>query len=734
MWRIAQLRLLARLSPVKKVSFVLLFSIASYLLFFELIPYVSPASNSMLIAFSYTSVVGIITLFIWGAASYCSPKSEKPFFILMLIAETIDSVNDCRLLFFKMVRQYSLWGEVSLYLYQLFLLAAIMFVIFHIKRLHNFTLFHLSVIPLLIGMGLLYFWVMPDNVFQSASGVLHGALLMVELLIMYFFILFATCSRSTNILLLSIAYMSSVAANITNTRQVWETIAFSNKLLGFLDMFGYLFAFFAVLFIFLNNKYRPRCWFYPLNSIQPQTALWTANISVSMFIIVILFLFSFDFSLVRFFHIKDALPIFCIFLIICTLFSVSIARYLSGSFYKLILVIKQYSRRKVSLSPSKRKRMLLLREFNLLNRFSKKTLMSIKQQRENEKKLFSIASQTVHDIRSPLTLLQLITDNLSGSIDRLKQVEINKSIARIQSVSDDLLEHYRDVILGRVVRKKNLRCEFIIGIVSELMKEKEVLYANRPIVFVKSVGDRAYAVRALIDKGLLKRVLSNIMDNAVQSIEQAGQVQLSIVLEDEGKKVVLRVEDNGCGISADQLNAISQGCAVSSKKGGTGIGLTSSIKTIRHWGGDIQVESVLGQGSTISIALPAIPPPECLPTQIDIKSVHKIILYDDSQEDLEINSLTLQNRINNNIVIETCCDEVVLGKYIQSEAGSTLFFIDYHYENIDKTGVDWIIDNNLLTRSILVSHEQSEMLIATCLHHNITYLPKALLPYVPFSC
>jgi signal transduction histidine kinase len=91
------------------------------------------------------------------------------------------------------------------------------------------------------------------------------------------------------------------------------------------------------------------------------------------------------------------------------------------------------------------------------------------------------------------------------------------------------------------------------------------------------------------------------MLNAIQACQPGGSVAIHT---DAGKKVRIRVTDDGCGIAADHQRRIFEPF-VSMRRGGTGLGLFLSLNFVRRWGGDITVESTPGRGSTFELVLPA---------------------------------------------------------------------------------------------------------------------------------
>lgn len=110
------------------------------------------------------------------------------------------------------------------------------------------------------------------------------------------------------------------------------------------------------------------------------------------------------------------------------------------------------------------------------------------------------------------------------------------------------------------------------------------------------------------DHGRLRQVLVNLMSNAVK-FTQAGRVSLSCAAEmktvngEERPFLTFNVQDSGVGISADRQQNIfdpfiQADSSTTRQFGGTGLGLSISRQLVRLMGGDIGVESKLGQGST----------------------------------------------------------------------------------------------------------------------------------------
>ncbi|MBW3655498.1 MAG: hypothetical protein KY444_05285, partial [Gemmatimonadetes bacterium] len=111
------------------------------------------------------------------------------------------------------------------------------------------------------------------------------------------------------------------------------------------------------------------------------------------------------------------------------------------------------------------------------------------------------------------------------------------------------------------------------------------------------------------DPARVRQILVNLLSNAVKFTPAGGQVTLSATALDGGG-VEMRVRDTGPGIAPeDQQRIFHEFEQVSGTRGGTGLGLPISRKLAAMLGGELSLESRVGQGSTFVLRLPAAAPP-----------------------------------------------------------------------------------------------------------------------------
>jgi two-component system NtrC family sensor kinase len=101
----------------------------------------------------------------------------------------------------------------------------------------------------------------------------------------------------------------------------------------------------------------------------------------------------------------------------------------------------------------------------------------------------------------------------------------------------------------------------------------------------------------------INQVITNLLINASQSIQNYGKITISSTIQDN--KIVVQVADNGCGIEEGALNKVFDPFYTTKKEGeGTGLGLAISRDIAHEHDGELSVISTLGEGSVFTLTLP----------------------------------------------------------------------------------------------------------------------------------
>jgi two-component system phosphate regulon sensor histidine kinase PhoR len=214
-----------------------------------------------------------------------------------------------------------------------------------------------------------------------------------------------------------------------------------------------------------------------------------------------------------------------------------------------------------------------------------------------------------HEIKTPITSIKGFVETLQdGAIDEPENARrflgiIAKQVDRLTSIIDDLLSLSR-------IEKENERGEIMLepGNVRDVLETALEICAHRAEarrVRVERIPGEP--IRMPINAALLEQAVVNLVDNAIKYSPENTRVEVRAAVN--GRETVIEVADEGPGIPAEHLDRIFERFyrvdkARSRAMGGTGLGL-AIVKHIAHaHGGRVEVESVVGKGSTFRIHLP----------------------------------------------------------------------------------------------------------------------------------
>jgi signal transduction histidine kinase len=216
-----------------------------------------------------------------------------------------------------------------------------------------------------------------------------------------------------------------------------------------------------------------------------------------------------------------------------------------------------------------------------------------------------VASAIAHEIRNPLTYINLTLDHLRAALapddDERRETherltaQLKNEVGRINKHITELLNYARPSRLN--FQPLDLRAE-----VEDALRLVEGQAAAREIATTLTQRDELPKIWA--DRDSLRSVLSNLMINAVQAVNgDAGRLDVTIYRDKEQSLACIEVADSGVGIPAEDLPKIFEPY-FSTKETGTGLGLAIVKKGVEEHGGTIDVTSETGRGTTFKIALP----------------------------------------------------------------------------------------------------------------------------------
>jgi len=212
-----------------------------------------------------------------------------------------------------------------------------------------------------------------------------------------------------------------------------------------------------------------------------------------------------------------------------------------------------------------------------------------------------LAAEIAHEIRNPLTVMQMLFHALVETmrLDPTSQRDaelIGEKMRQMNRILDQVLSFAR----SSEPIKEPVHAQQLFDDVFLLTRHK---LQQQDIDVRSSVPDDLPLFRA--DREQIEQVLLNLILNAAQAMPKGGLIRLSASVEEfEGDPhLVLAVRDNGQGMSPEQLDNLFAPF-LTTKDSGTGIGLAIVKKIMENHQGKVQVESKLGQGTKFKLLFP----------------------------------------------------------------------------------------------------------------------------------
>jgi signal transduction histidine kinase len=170
-----------------------------------------------------------------------------------------------------------------------------------------------------------------------------------------------------------------------------------------------------------------------------------------------------------------------------------------------------------------------------------------------------------------------------------------EEVERLTSTVSRVLDLTRHPRRGMRPVQLNLVMERVLALTGKYLQ-------HRHIALQQDLASDLPPTLALPDE--LVQVFLNLVLNAADAMAEGGMLRVTSRLDDDGRLAVA-FSDTGCGIPPEHLNRIFEPF-FSTKESGTGMGLSISGDVIKQHGGEITVESQVGQGTTFTVWLPVV--------------------------------------------------------------------------------------------------------------------------------
>lgn len=333
----------------------------------------------------------------------------------------------------------------------------------------------------------------------------------------------------------------------------------------------------------------------PLNSLQSHMAIWLLNI-LSLF--VVLFLMA-----SYFLPYKEVSNCLLLVIIPSTLFVIIFSKYFASKILsplgKLESIIKEFlSGESSKYSNTLSRSPTTIDDFILVEKFVYGALDLYKKNHSIEIEYAKIATQVAHDIRSPMMALNNYFKE-SIKLEKSEYKIVESSLNRINEIANNLLLQYKRANVFPQKNSKNT--DLIVDFLQPLIEEKKLQFKNSRVEIKVSIDSLAENACVVFSPESFRRTVSNLINNAIESIEDVGVVTIS--LQRNIECLILEIQDNGCGIPNNILKKIVEGDRIQNLNG-NGLGLSHALKSIKEWGANYEIETKIDYGTKFRIIFP----------------------------------------------------------------------------------------------------------------------------------
>ena len=221
--------------------------------------------------------------------------------------------------------------------------------------------------------------------------------------------------------------------------------------------------------------------------------------------------------------------------------------------------------------------------------------------------LGKLSASVVHEINNPLTgilnfikLMQTMLDD--DELTREELADMSKYLSMVYTETLRVSRTLTNLLAFSRKSKPQFQPVELNGVIRETISLIGYQMRLQDITIKPLLHEGLHMV--LADRGQMKQILVNLILNDQEAMPEGGS--LTMTTNNVRKGVLIRVADTGKGIPKESLSHIFEPFFTTKNASGAGLGLSVVYGIVRDHKGTIEVDSVLGQGTTFTIRLPAV--------------------------------------------------------------------------------------------------------------------------------
>lgn len=348
-----------------------------------------------------------------------------------------------------------------------------------------------------------------------------------------------------------------------------------------------------------------------------------------------------------------------------------------------------------------------------------------------QKRLGVLAAQVAHDIRSPLAALDVIAKHLP-EVNESKRILIRDALNHIRDITNNLEKtgHEHNNSGKHSVTQIAVLLDYVLS-------ERRIAFSNQSLTIEYNFDPTCYGLFVDIIPSEMKRVISNILNNACEAVpSDKGIVNVNVM--HENNHVIIEISDNGPGIPQNVISSLFTN-GFTTKSTGSGLGLFHAKETLIKWDGGITLLPGHEKGTIARITLPLHNPPLWFINEISLPHGSTVICVDDSISIYQAWQEKFKAINNTSIGLRYCSSkEDLISEMAQQNSKPCTYLVDYEFSGQPYTGLDlieYILEKNIPDNQIFLvtSRSAEKELQQFCEKHHIFMIPKFFAFHIPIK-
>lgn len=357
----------------------------------------------------------------------------------------------------------------------------------------------------------------------------------------------------------------------------------------------------------------------------------------------------------------------------------------------------------------------------------------------------NLASQVSHDIRSPLSALNMMVGLISNLPEESRLI-IRHATQRINDIANDLLNKSQALQAEPSPLEALQRSVMAVTLIERIVSEKRIQFRERHDIEIQVDLQQAYGLFVSFPSAELSRIISNLINNSVEAMPNGGHVQ--VYLRNQGKDVEISVRDNGAGIPQDVLGLIGlRGFSHGKNRktnSGSGLGVWHARETLESAGGKLLIHSKENVGTMVTMRIPKASPPKWFLEGFAVERETVFVSVDDDQTIHQIwagriASLAATEGPNSKVGHRQFSSVSQLEVWLSSDiharqTGPIWFLFDYDFIGHLENGLEAIERLRISDRSVLVTSRFDELKVLEKANRlGVSVVPKNQASTIPFK-